>query len=719
MTYIYKIFFQFTLFFIIFALISNSYAIDGNQNTQNNIKSNEPIQPNTDSKTAKTPTPESESESESPTPTPTPTPTSTPTPITEKPDTVINSNQQDNKKNADKESGARNNDYIKKSNNLSNKEKNKEEKEQALNDEKAIDALLDTNKNITPQSKKLSKLVPNKIQSVDLDELNFNKNFNSILEVQLKEGSDILIEGIKNELEEENQSKDKKPTLDPVFIVTGITESISYFYGLEICKLLNSKKQYLSLNCMVLPVSSTKNAGNYLRRGKYSNYYKKLGVSADFIITRSNYLELHQLKKGPLKNYPDLDLVMFLNGEYIFALAPLEKNMDVNLSSIESILTTKQKVNILFMSTDSQSFFEEVTQNISKKSMNYTFYDYNFKEKYIMSKDSEIICNLKNIDLIVYVGSEFNENMIEFTQTCGKVLYPVTFKDSTINSLQTTSNEYSTANISKYYSLQILLNYNNVLSYKKSLSKDFGNQKEANSLKQNSKLDGDMFNVFLSNVKKDQKNNITKKEAKTVQQDFVFGEVAIKTIGVRYVIAATRYTKNTTVIKLMQGFLDDFSIIKGGLPTLDMSNFNLVDIIQGTQMNNSFIYHYAVGNFPKYINESRVSTDIDKIISKIIYNNKIDSKIPKLFGPEMPNQTQIQLLNNMHSLHTKERNLQKQINGVKRIVKDASYYMDEKNAIQNRAEIEKQLNKRQELKEKNKKINEISKEKGIDTMDKK
>jgi hypothetical protein len=150
-----------------------------------------------------------------------------------------------------------------------------------------------------------------------------------------------------------------------------------------------------------------------------------------------------------------------------------------------------------------------------------------------------------------------------------------------------------------------------------------------------------------------------------------------------------------------------------------MSNFNLVDIIQGTQMNNSFIYHYAVGNFPKYINESRVSTDIDKIISKIIYNNKIDSKIPKLFGPEMPNQTQIQLLNNMHSLHTKERNLQKQINGVKRIVKDASYYMDEKNAIQNRAEIEKQLNKRQELKEKNKKINEISKEKGIDTMDKK
>jgi type IV secretory pathway VirB10-like protein len=171
MTYIYKIFFQFTLFFIIFALISNSYAIDGNQNTQNNIKSNEPIQPNADSKTAKTPTPESES----------PTPTPTPTPITEKPDTVINSNQQDNQKNADKESGARNNDYIKKSNNLSNKEKNKEEKEQALNDEKAIDALLDTNKNITPQSKKLSKLVPNKIQSVDLDELNFNKNFNSIL----------------------------------------------------------------------------------------------------------------------------------------------------------------------------------------------------------------------------------------------------------------------------------------------------------------------------------------------------------------------------------------------------------------------------------------------------------------------------------------------------------------------------------------------------------
>jgi hypothetical protein len=150
-----------------------------------------------------------------------------------------------------------------------------------------------------------------------------------------------------------------------------------------------------------------------------------------------------------------------------------------------------------------------------------------------------------------------------------------------------------------------------------------------------------------------------------------------------------------------------------------MSNFNLVDIIQGTQINNSFIYHYAVGNFPKYVNESRVSTDIDKIISKIIYNNKIDSKIPKLFGPEMPNQTQIQLLNNMHSLNTKERNLQKQINGVKRIVKDASYYMDEKNAIQNRAEIEKQLNKRQELKEKNKKINEISKEQGIDTMDKK
>ena len=122
MTYIYKIFFQFTLFFIIFALISNSYAIDGNQNTQNNIKSNEPIQPNADSKTAKTPTPESESESPTPTPTPTstptPTPTSTPTPITEKPDTVINSNQQDNQKNADKESGARNNDYIKKSNKL-------------------------------------------------------------------------------------------------------------------------------------------------------------------------------------------------------------------------------------------------------------------------------------------------------------------------------------------------------------------------------------------------------------------------------------------------------------------------------------------------------------------------------------------------------------------------------------------------------------------------
>ena len=37
----------------------------------------------------------------------------------------------------------------------------------------------------------------------------------------------------------------------------------------------------------------------------------------------------------------------------------------------------------------------------------------------------------------------------------------------------------------------------------------------------------------------------------------------------------------------------------------------------------------------------------------------------------------------------------------------------------NQVPIEKQLNKRQELKEKNKKINEISKEQGIDTMDKK
>lgn len=709
MTYIYKIFFKFTLFFLLFSAGINLYgAEDGTKDASSTASISGTNDSNVNQGGAKSEAVVDTAKDSNAT-------ANNETEITSSQEPTNPSDKKGSNKKADNKStdlDQRSSDYVKKSNKLGTKEKTKEEKEQELKDEKEIDALLEKDKNITPQAKKLSKLVPNKLQSVDADELNFNKNFTAILEIQLKEGSDVLIEGIKNELQEVGQTG-KKSILEPIFIVTGTTEDITYFYGLEVCKLLNSKKQYLSLNCMVLPVSSVKNASNYLRRGKYSNYYKKLGVSADFIITRADYLGLHQVKKGPLKNYPDLDLVMFLNGEYIFALSPLQENMDSNLSSIDAILSAKSKVNILFMSTDSQVFFEEVTQNLSKKSMNYIFYDETFKEKYITSKDSEIICNLKSIDMIIYVGTEFNESMEELTKNCGKVLYPITFKDSTITALQTNNNEYSTADISKYYALQILLNYSNVNNYKRSLTKDFSNSDDGRYLDKNSKLDGKMFNVFLSNVKNDQKSKLTAKEEKTIQQDFVVGDIAIKTIGIRYVLAATRYTKNTTVIKLMKGFLDDFTIIKGSFPTVDMSHFNLVDILNGTQINNSFIYHYAVGNFPKYVNESQISTEIDKIISKIIYNSKIDSKIPKLFGPDMPNQTQIQLLNNMHVLHTKERNLQKQINGVKRIVKDAEYYIDDKNSIQNKAEIDKQLNKRKEMKEKNKRINEISKEQGI------
>ncbi len=123
---------------------------------------------------------------------------------------------------------------------------------------------------------------------------------------------------------------------------------------MDLCSLVNLGTS--NIDCLVYPEADPNNMSSLLRRGQYADSYDRTGVNADFIIIRDDVYSQYKKGRGVIALAPDLDVLMYLNGDYLFMFA----NSMSNTFSFEHLSAQKQgkQIKVGFVNQQSRVIFE-------------------------------------------------------------------------------------------------------------------------------------------------------------------------------------------------------------------------------------------------------------------------------------------------------------------------------------------------------------------------
>ncbi len=285
-------------------------------------------------------------------------------------------------------------------------------------------------------------------------------------------------EGVLAEYKDDADKKNKK-ILDfknPIFFVSEGTDSFSYTNTMDLCSVVNFG---YSVDCLVYPELDPVNIPSILRRGVNSDFYEKTGVNADFIIVRDDVYSQYRKGRGNIALAPELDVLMYLNGEYLFMFA----NSMSNIFSFEHLSAQKQRkqIKVGFINQQSKVIFERTLAKLFPNHL----YIYQPISVSTLDITRDSICNPTDVDVYIYFGGKLPNNLEKAMDDCSSIINPLTLSDSTLAEVIKLTDFFSIANVVGYYPTPSVINYLEIYvalenSYRKSL-KD-GNSASINKI---------------------------------------------------------------------------------------------------------------------------------------------------------------------------------------------------------------------------------------------
>ncbi len=113
----------------------------------------------------------------------------------------------------------------------------------------------------------------------------------------------------------------------PVVLLSDGIETGGFTISVEICRAFNNLL-LAHKKCVVVPTDNEYVSASFLRQGLHSPSYSKVGLDADYIVTKASILALGQQGRSLLKDTKYLDLVLKLGSEPMFFM--VKKGSDIN-----------------------------------------------------------------------------------------------------------------------------------------------------------------------------------------------------------------------------------------------------------------------------------------------------------------------------------------------------------------------------------------------------
>ncbi len=446
---------------------------------------------------------------------------------------------------------------------------------------------------------------------------------------------------------------------NPIILVSEPADTLNYSHSINLCSIINDSNN--NINCIVYKAKDKASKFNHIRKDLNNNYSQiNLEESGDLMIIRSDEL-LERYKNIKIEDAP-LDLITFLNGDYFFMFTDSRNKVFL----FDQLVTLKQQqvLNIVAFNEESKSLFIKLVAP-QFKNIKFNIQVVSTESKSFNQFLTYNLCNKTNNDLYIYFGSDIPDTIKNILSKCANAITPISFSDASLKEIESISDYYSLGNVISYYDSSSVANFiDNYLEYEGSYLKSKSNDSAINikpkaikilenkdsksSPVSSSKLptikEYQLNNTPGSIAIKEQRNIIRKKENEQ-QKIYLYGSTTIKTFGIRYALVASRYTKQDSVVQILDSIIKDYSIINTNFLTPDMKKFGLSDLILGTSSNNPFLYHNGIYFYPRILLTNSIKKSEDQTLAiKIISSAITLSDIPSAFGPNTPNADQLQII---------------------------------------------------------------------------
>ncbi len=281
----------------------------------------------------------------------------------------------------------------------------------------------------------------------------------------------VIQEGVISDYNKDIDGKNKNILnfKNPIFFVSEGIDTFSYTNTMDLCSLINLGSE--NIDCLVYPESNLANIPSVIRRGQNSDLYEKVGVNADFIVVRDDVYSQYKKGRGAIALAPELDTMMYLNGDYMFMFV----NSMSNIFSYEHLSAIKKDktIRVGYINQQSRFIFERTLAKVfPRHSYRYVFVNMNSIES-----ARKTVCEPTNIDVFIYFGGVIPDNLEKAMEECSYVINPLTLSDSTLSEIIALTDFFSVANVVGYYPVSSVLNYLEIYialesAYKRSLEKN-------------------------------------------------------------------------------------------------------------------------------------------------------------------------------------------------------------------------------------------------------
>lgn len=504
-----------------------------------------------------------------------------------------------------------------------------------------------------------NKVVPNnKNQEVVVNEVNFLDALN------YGDTSDIEVLDIYKLIQSRKA----------LFILTDNEDKIAKVYGTNICDSMNNRLTNQKYVCIAQPVNNFyQNAANYVNKEQNLEANKQ-SFTADFLITRLDYLiDKQQNNSGPLANLPYIDMVMFLNGNYLFLWGD-DKYRAIELTKeLENFKKSHSKKNDVFKIAVANDFAKDLLIKILEAN--------NLTESVQIDTIDISSTNKvakKNYQVIAYAGSTISSEMSDYILKNYPSYVPLGMMDSVISNTMNKNQDLSSYNVSNYYTTEELLrNINIKSSTSKMLTTNEDNKVDINNaVKEQTDLSSKpAFTKKKSYDQNDFSNSKFDFKVGTVPEilkvDTIVkpNDAIVNTIGIPNVLVATREASSLEIYNLLYSFIENHEFIKSSYITKDMRNFKIRDLIVSNLSKNNLIYSYGVTNFQNYYQSNSGKENISQAILDTfsIIKEKLKSvNVPPFYGPDIPSTEQVDVIDYQNK---KRIILNKEIESVKSLQK--------------------------------------------------
>ncbi|MGV3279084.1 hypothetical protein ACFX5K_05505 [Rickettsiales bacterium LUAb2] len=495
-----------------------------------------------------------------------------------------------------------------------------------------------------------------------------------------------------------------KVTKQPIFILSGNLDSTDTAYAQNICNRLNNDVLNKDYVCFPYPIDDQSMAKNYIRTG--TSFLKpKKQVIADFMIANVNDIMFKQYNNsGKFANYPDLDIVMFLQGTYLYMFGEQSYNAIEFKRFVSSFVAKNpgKRINVGVVNEQARVLMTTLILSNNWNNVGFNFIDVDMDKANSSTK----------FDLIIDAGTKIDDSVQKFLNYNPGKYIPLSLDKTLIANAQKSNPQLSKEDISEYYTQYQLTSIVKELMKieDENQAKDTAKDTDASDDKIVNDYTDQFYDVNKYAAKKMAQQEADTKAEQTEEQNtlpplvnnkkfpddynqMVFGKskfnfnikslrdilksdktesiagVVVNTIGIKNVLVASRASDPQMVSRVMGSFLEDYMLTKSNLPTLDLQNSTIQDILLGGLDNNKLIYHYGVLNYPKYLSNNSVDnlSRAQAIIVNTIKNN-LTQNSPASFGPTLPSSSQLEYISNETKHNTVIRSQERTIKNLNSVI---------------------------------------------------